>query len=320
MPYNKPYLPIPQQIAKLQERGMSVPNTIFAERCLQRIGYYRLSAYYYPYRVPHPTVNDKRLDEFEPHTDFQQIAELYDFDRRLRLLVVDAIEKIEIACRTAITLELGKRSPNGHIDGRMLDGTFIRPWTDKMGKTHAPRHDTWKQKMNSKFEESKEDFAMHFKTNYPNENPPVWIASELWDFGMTSHILTGLKYEDRKAVAATFRVNDPKDFCSWIRSLNYIRNVCAHHSRLWNKGVVDQPRIPQMHEYPELNHVIGHTIAHHKIYATMAIISLLVKNIWPHSHWGQRFRELVLQFPDDAVVNITQAGFPAGWENENLWR
>ncbi len=84
--------------------------------------------------------------------------------------------------------------------------------------------------------------------------------------------------------------------------------------------MVDQPLIPKLNEYPELNHLITNTLAHQKIYATVSILNLLVKNVWPNSHWGERFRELVLQFPSDGVVNITQAGFPANWENEELWR
>jgi abortive infection bacteriophage resistance protein len=320
MPYNKPYLPVQGQIVKLQERGMDIPNTVFAEQCLQRVGYYRFSAYYYPYRIPHPTTPDKRLDNFVDNTTFKQISDLYNFDRLLRFLIADAIEKIEIACRTSITLQLGKRGSAAHLDGAMLDGTFIRPQTDKMGNIKPPRHDKWKDKMFTKFRDSKEDFVLHFKKKYPRENPPIWVASELWDYGMTSHILSGLKYDDRKAVAASFGVNNAQYFCSWIRSIGFLRNVCAHHSRVWNKGMVDQPLIPKLNEYPELNHLITNTLAHQKIYATVSILNLLVKNVWPNSHWGERFRELVLQFPSDGVVNITQAGFPANWENEELWR
>lgn len=319
MPYSKPYLTILQQISRLQARGMEIESSDFAELCLQKVGYYRLSAYYYPYRAHHQTIKSKRLDNFQTNTTFNQISALYDFDRRLRLLVMDAIEKIEIACRAIITTELGKRGMHAHLNSADLDGLFTRSRITKSGRPQMARHAIWLQKMSEKFDNSKEEFVNHFKTSYPNESPPLWIASELWDFGMMSHLLSGLKYTDRQAVSQYFSVSDPLHFCSWIRSINFIRNVCAHHSRFWNKGIVDQPKIPSAGLYPELDHLAALNLSHHKIYTTLAIINFLVKRTWPNSQWGERVKELISQFPEDNIVNISQAGFPPAWETLPLW-
>src|SRR5690242_9811884 len=104
--YSKPYLSLPQQLALLESRGMQISDKPKALSYLERIGYYRLSAYWYPYRVPKIIrLSDGSTEErgdgtFKTGTEFSQIIDLYVFDKRLRLLMLDALERIEIALRT----------------------------------------------------------------------------------------------------------------------------------------------------------------------------------------------------------------------------
>lgn len=97
MKYNKLPIPIPDQITKLKQRGLRITDDSLAARYLSNISYYRLRAYTYPYqddtKTEHPFIID---------VSFEDIIELYTFDRKLRLLIFDAVEKIEVALRTQI--------------------------------------------------------------------------------------------------------------------------------------------------------------------------------------------------------------------------
>jgi len=127
--YSKPYQDVPSQLALLQEKGIYVSDTAAAIACLERIGYYRLSGYSYPFcnrrTAVHPVTGkplqqgDKRRiqivveDRFREETAFSTVMDLYVFDKRLRLLSLDAIERIEVALRVDISLMLGVPKPLG---------------------------------------------------------------------------------------------------------------------------------------------------------------------------------------------------------------
>ena len=101
MKFTKPPLTLPQQLAKWQTRGLVVSGEAKALHYLRFIGYYRFSAYTLPFQDPaHP---DKH---FRPGTTFELVLALYVFDRELRLLVLDAIERVEVAVRACLVNEM----------------------------------------------------------------------------------------------------------------------------------------------------------------------------------------------------------------------
>src|SRR5260370_9155691 len=98
MAYAKPYLPVPNQLALIKGRGMVISDDALAETYLNKIGYYRLSGYWYPYRKS-TLSNQIRtvLDDFRKGTKFSEIVDLYVFDKKLRLLLLCVIDPLEIA-------------------------------------------------------------------------------------------------------------------------------------------------------------------------------------------------------------------------------
>jgi abortive infection bacteriophage resistance protein len=135
---------------------MIVSDDALAQAFLGKIGYYRLSGYWYPYRQS-TTSND-----FRAGTKFSEIVDLYVFDKKLRLLMMDVIERIEIALRVQITLQLGRYSAHAHRDADLLHANFsVRP--DHNGQV---QHQKWLRRHDEAFDRSKEEFAKHFKTKY----------------------------------------------------------------------------------------------------------------------------------------------------------
>src|SRR5215469_10687296 len=95
--YSKPPLSVPDQIKLLKTRGLQIPDEKRASRYLQNISYYHLSGYMYPFLA------DKKQHQYKPNSSFDDIINLYRFDRELRILIFTAIEKIEVAIRAQIT-------------------------------------------------------------------------------------------------------------------------------------------------------------------------------------------------------------------------
>lgn len=317
MPYTKPYLPIPGQIALIKGRGMGITDEKLAEAHLEKIGYYRLSGYWYPYRKPVSQSGQTAFsDDFRPGTDFSEIAALYVFDKNLRMLMLDALERIEIALRVQITLQMGAHAPDAHRNQAYLHPNFWQRIEPLTGRT---RHAEWLRRHDDAFATSKEEFAKHFKTRYPGENPPIWIAAELWDFGAMSVLYSGLNKADQTAIAAKFQIPRFRIMETWLRSLNTSRNVCAHHSRFWNKPSAVQPSWPTMEEVPDLGHISTSTHAQTRAYGAACMCAYLLRTISPKTTWRDRFKKLIGEFPQSKIVSLQGAGFPQNWEKEKIW-
>ena len=311
--YQKPFLSLSEQIDLLRSRGMIITDDARAKHYLGKINYYRLSAYWHPFRKRE--ANDKGgtniLDNFQEDVSFSNMLDLYVFDKRLRLIALDALERIEVALRTDLTIQLSKKDPLAHRKDQYLHGHFSRKLAyDKTKTTHAK----WLDKLDYKAASSQEDFATHFRKKYPNEYMPTWVASELWDFGALSYLNEGMLFEDRDAVAAIYGVPTKKIFQSWVRCLNDVRNNCAHHSRLWNKPHTNQPIWTKEGEIPEFDHLIGDTRGQTRMYSALLIMCYMLRVISPNSTWCLGLLEHLASFPENTYVSLTNAGFPEGWQ------
>src|SRR5262249_30122498 len=130
--YSKPYLTFEEQLNLLKSRGLQVTNDNKALEHLRRIGYYRLSAYWYPLRTLNSLISDiksnpsvpQRSDNFIESARFEDVVNLYIFDKKLRLHTLDAIERIEVALRVDIAYLIGSKNPFGHTNAELLHSNF----------------------------------------------------------------------------------------------------------------------------------------------------------------------------------------------------
>ena len=104
MIYNKIAITIQEQITLLQGRGLQVNDIAIAEHFLSNISYYRLEGYWWPMQA------DKVKHIFKPNSRFEDVIALYNFDRELRLLIFDVIERIEVGFRTKVIYHLSHES------------------------------------------------------------------------------------------------------------------------------------------------------------------------------------------------------------------
>ncbi len=313
MLYSKPYLPLTEQLRLLKQRGLQVADDAAAEDCLRRNGYYRLSAYWYPFRE---ISAGRRTDTFLKDSHFENAVKLYTFDKKFKLLLLDALERVEIAVRAEIALLLGARDPFAHTNPHLLHPRFVssRP------PTGASPHDEWLDKFNKQVRRSREEFILHYERQYRSRSPlPIWIAIELWDFGMLSHFFAGLPIKDREAIAARFSVPDWRLMESWLWCLNYVRNIIAHHGRLWNSNLSQNPKLPRHGEMPGFDDLMPLHNVSARIYSVCCILSHLSKVANATSSWPDELRSFVENFPVMPYVSAQDMGFPQGWQSHRFW-
>lgn len=318
-PYEKPFLPVPQQIEQLRARGLEIGDAVKAARYLEQIGYYRFSGYFYPMRASKIVIGSdgrptsKIEDAFRQGAAFEAVLGLYVFDRKLRVVMLDVLERIEVLLRTQVALQLGQYSRWAHREPRWLAKRYLEANTD--GRS---QYEKFIDKLNAAESRSKEDFVKHFNQEY-SDPIPIWATVELWDFGMLSSFVSGLKGRDANAIAENLNIPSDAHLRNWVWVLSFIRNICAHHARLWNRTLVPQPKLPKEGQVPSMDHLIGDELAKGRFYSAATITRHIQRQINPSSNWHKRFKEAVSSFPSGSGIAIGQAGFPDDWANLDIW-
>jgi abortive infection bacteriophage resistance protein len=316
-PYMKPHLTFDEQIDHLVELGLECPDKGAALTVLHDVGYYRLTAYTYPFRVFLP-LEQRTESTFQYRADgYIEGARLHDaialcrFDQGLRAKTFDGIAALELALRVQIAYVLGERDKFGHVNRDSLDGKACRqppPWRQR--ETHGDMFEFWLSDYYKLIgRASGEDFIGHAKSKYSNEIP-IWIAIETFDFGGLSRLFGLLNRHDQSRIASRFGVSNGTLFHKFLIGIGGIRNHCAHHNRLWNRQLTsDLAGMPQGVVGEAVSHV--HANRHRrKIYVWLAILAYSIRSL--ATQMGK--------FP--TIENLTpesEMGFPTGWHDEPLW-
>jgi abortive infection bacteriophage resistance protein len=285
-PYTKPALPPVGLLAHLQTRGLVVPDPVGALDALQHIGYYRLLIYMRPLQLMPQKI-------FIPGTTFQQILDVYNFDRELRLLCLDAIERIEVALRASIVTAVAvPHTPHFFLDPQ-----------------HFERLDAFVEFYQTA-SRAKYLGIQHYRDTYGSPDlAPIWTMMEAITFGSLSRLYSGLRLHHRKAIATHFGY-DETILVSWFRSLNMLRNMCAHHNRLWNfHMLVDQPKAAKKFR--------SEMASTDRLYARVIVLLALLDGIAHGSDWKQRLIDLIDRFPG---IPTAAMGFPADWRLRAVWK
>lgn len=281
--YTKPALTPVDLLAHLQRKGLEVDNIPAAVRAIETIGYYRLLIYCRRFQG-----QDK---QFHSGVQFDSIVKLYTFDRRLRLICLDAIERIEVALRASINNRAAVDcGPHFYME-----------------KQHFQRFKSYQ-----KFA-SHAIIANHLLKKYYNDNydfpelPPIWVLTEILSFGKISLLFADLNLSIRKKIAHDFGY-DESLLVSWFRCLTDFRNLCAHHERIWNARMLNcQPT--KARDLPELQD-------QDRFYARAVLITALLRSIEPGEAWRDQLKTFIADHP---YVDPREMGFPPGWDQLPFW-
>ena len=301
--FNKPALSFSAQIAKLAERGLVITDQRVVEQFLRKVSYFRLSGYTRPFYQPTDAVGGNH--RFKDGTTFDDIVSLYEFDRELRLLTFSAIDRIEIAFRTAamnhLCIGYGTHwfeRPELFYDG-FPHGAFLK----ELELSFAANPVTGARS---------EDFLDHYFKAYGDpSSPPGWMIAEILSLGTWSKVYNNLtSIRDRKAIAAELGWSHVL-VESWIHMLTILRNLCAHHGRIWNRTYSIRPKMPAKDPLFD-----GLTWNDQSFAAQAIVVHALLSKSYPDAYWPRQLAELLSRYPK---VKIGVMGFTIHWKKQKFW-
>ncbi len=300
--FNKPVTSLDQQIKLLRDRGLFIKDEERAKRYLSNIFYYRLSSYFVPYQ----SENDQFLED----TEFNDILNTYIFDRELRLIVLDALERIEIAIRSKICNYVCDETKDPfwiyNADNFIsINGGFTRI-------TKNIQNIIFRDVRYNRY--SIKTPIQHYQNIYNQpEKPAVWMIFDSLSFGDLQLIYSSLKNNHlKKKIAYELGINQIL-LESWLKNFQMVRNICAHHSRLWNRGFGTSPAIPKSRNIMW----IEDGISGNKLYLSIVAIQVILYKISPKSSWIARLKSLLQKYPN---IDIQSMGFTENWEDDIFWK
>ncbi|QQE49913.1 Abi family protein [Micrococcus luteus] len=302
-PTVKKFLTYEEQLDQLIARGMVVDDYSGALKFLRRTNYYRLSGYWYPFRKIDPKTN-VRSDEFYPETHFDDVVKLYYFDASLRVATFSCLSHLETAVRALLGHALGQLDPVAHLNPALL-GPVARNEPDS--------YNNWRSDYMRDLQSSREDFVTHHDQKYGGVLP-VWAAVEILNWGSLSRLYNFSPHEVKKEVAAECGLTVSQMY-SWLKTLNLLRNDCAHHKRVFNR-VGFKPRLPPPGVHPQLDSA---TTEWTRTFAQLTLIQFLMKELGV----GNRLLlpSVLKSYPHVRIVPLSHIGAPVDWATRSdLWK
>lgn len=295
MTFSKPWRSVQDQAQQLLDRGMGGDRSEI-ERRLECVSYYRLSGYWFRLYQP-------GTDRFVDGTTFRDVWDRYRFDRRLRLLVLDAVERVEVGLRSQIIHLLTKEY-----------GAFALEDPRSLPALKATERYRMLANLSREYERSRELFIEDFRTRHGKDHalPPAWMLCELMSFGNLTYMYQGLGAPLKSQVAASVGVTTVV-LDSWLRTLLVLRNVVAHHSRTWDRRYGYKPKLPSADSEWDAIRALSQT----SLYVQLSVLQALLRTLAPSTEWVSRLEELIGAFPS---VPIGDMGFPRDWLNRGPWR
>lgn len=280
--FTKTHLSYDEQISLLESRGLIVSDKALARKKLKHISYYRLSAYFLPLQ--------KDKDIFVNDTRFEEILGLHYFDKALRKIIFDAIETIEINIRSNVVHNLSKqRCAFGYMEKENLNTSYSEYFN--LMKT-----------IQRETSRSKETFVSHFKKTYASDILPIWMVVEIISFSTLSKSFKALKAE-HETPTSELGV-PPKVLKNWLHVINHIRNVCAHHGRLWNKQFAIKTQVPK-----KVSHFKN--LRNDKIFIPIVILNYMFQRLDTADNFSIKIKELINEYP---AIPLKSMGFTDDWK------
>lgn len=306
MQYDKKWTSIDQQIDLLKSQNLLIGDSAFAAHCLSHIGLTRFSTYF-------PTFFEKNSKEFRSTTSFEQVLNLYQFDKELRLLVFDAVETIEVSMKAQIVNYLSEFYGPFFLHNQAVFNKNQQLEIDECVKLVLVRH---------RNDENIKEFRVKY---YDSDFMPAWLLFNYLSFGDLSKIYKSIKEEKhRRNLAQRFGLPE-EVHTSWLHTLNYVRNICGHHSRLWNRKMGIGPIKLNTKKLPHIGWLKHEATDNRYCYYSLCIIKFYLNIIKPENAFTSRLISLFDNYPDIPYYHL---GIPFNhttqklldWQNEPVWQ
>lgn len=273
---------INEQIAKLKERGCVIGDEEKARETLKYINYFRISNYFEPFSVS--------KHKYEDGTTFEKVMQIYEMDRKLRSVLIAALEEIEIALRAAVSnFHALKYGATGYLNPSSFD------------RSH--NHQSFMSRVNHLIDCNDErEFVKHYNSKYGGKFP-LWVVMELFSFGTLAFFYKDMQGADKKTLANDFYGCSASELDNWMFCLNELRNYCAHYNRLYGNHFPVLPKTPRDFE-PELSDdIFGYIIVMKQLYHDKR-------------NWNERVVKPISRMlkKNSGAARLSDLGFPENWE------
>lgn len=315
IPYEKTPISIKDQVQKLKSRGLVIDDEELTAQYLSNISYYRLRAYTYPFQ--NNTDPEKHHEFIRKDIHFNEVIDLYCFDRRLRVLVFNALEKIEVALRAKITQRYSEATHDSHW---YQDESLFKDDAYMKDGQRVFKYNTLMEDIEEEVDRSDEEFIKHYYHRYSEPDmPPSWMALEVVSFGSLSRLYELLvKDEQKKAVAKELGLNKVDILENWMHAFSNLRNCCAHHSRIWNRRFVVNMLLPTNADYPFLDRNTIATTKRNKLFAYLCCIKYILDIVSPDNNFYPNLQGLISQ--GGSLLSVKDMGFPDNWKHLEVWK
>ena len=320
--YDKPALDENELIERYIERGLIITDRNRAARYLRHIGYYRLSPYTIPFQA------DRTTHSFKSGTTFDDILYIYVFDRQLRLMTMDALERIEVAVRAAVSNTMSIHGEGGAFWYQNASNYRSRKgYSTTIERIEALTERERQRTPSDRGEQADHlhypDALSHYLATYSSpETPPSWLVIELLTAGELHHLYANLTLRYRKKIARELNLPD-QVLQSWLKTYVRVRNICAHHGRLWNRFLGVYPVIPKSRTVRWLNERSvfdtsnPRALERKRLYPVLVSLQSILFTISPHSTWALRLHSLLGKYQR---IPLNAPGMKANWDTDEFWQ
>ena len=294
--YKASSLSIPEQIQLLKEKGLKITSEENAKQWLSHVSYFRLKNYTNKFK-------DHQTGHFTPNCTFDQVIQLYLFDRNLKFILFDAIETIEVAIKTLISNAMA----HAHGTHWYMDRKYFLP---------PFNFDEFLAAVKKKVADSDESSIKNYKQLFDHpELPPCWMIFESLSFGTISKIFEHLAARNIK-LQICWQYNLPDNILvNWLHCITQLRNRCAHHCRVvyrsMNKTIILPSRAK--HKFLEAADQIDPS----SLYATLCCMQNLINKIQPASNFKRKLLSLIDKHSE---IDYKHMGFTENWRKEKIWQ
>lgn len=272
-----------EQLSLLKDRNLACPDDKTVLNTLKYMNYYRFSGY---------TLAFRENDSFRDGVCFNEIMQAYMFDQELRSIIFYLLNNVEIAFRTHIAYHHAEEhGPTGYTDS----ATFESP------VHHSKFIEGFNQTI-SRPRKIADVFVQHHFERYQGIFP-IWVVVELLSFGDISKLYRNLHSPIAKTISTLYyNIPNPLYLYSWLHGLSLIRNICAHHGRLYYRKIDIKPRLAK--EDRKLN------LAPDRIFVYIFILKKLIPDEAAWRNFLLMLKKVVERYPK---VNLEHLGFPDDW-------
>ncbi|MBR3222642.1 MAG: Abi family protein [Kiritimatiellae bacterium] len=314
--YPKGWLSYTDQIKRLRERGLEINDEESAKRFLAYSNYYRFTGYCLCFQH-YDAQTHERL--FNKGTTFEDVFDIFNLDVELRDCISEALELVEISFRSVVAYNFSHAyGPFGHTNAANFLRSFTTRRSDANGSLQPSRYEEWHEDLINETKRSNELFVKHFEQKYQQfPDLPIWTALEICSFGTLSKMFANMLRIDMRPIAMQYALQ-ASTLDSWLHTFVYVRNICAHHSRLWDKKLAIAPQLPPGKMWDPVRPSASRTFSVAMLLNWMLAHDSFEPSV--HSAWKNRMKRIMdgffARFPRQTSLHT---GFPKAWESLEVW-